>query len=91
VLVHLFSSVPDLDFNNAFTASASFRWLLFPSEGTDRLVLIRTSLPFVTALCGPLRGPGHLFDIFLAICIYFSTVLVCFWSIVREPTLFFCL
>jgi hypothetical protein len=90
VLVPLFSAVPDSNFNNAFITLASFGWLLlFPSESTYRLVLICTSLASVTALCGPLRGPSHLFDSFSTLCNYFSTVLVCFESIVGKATFLF--
>jgi len=84
VLVPLFSAVLDLDSNSVFTASASsIQWLsLFPSGGSDRSTLICAPLAFVTALCGPLRGLDHLSDPFPTICIYFSTVVVCFKSIV---------
>jgi hypothetical protein len=56
------------------------------SGGSNRFALIYA--PFATTLCGPLRGPGHLFDLFFTLCNYFSTILVCFGSVVGEPTLF---
>jgi hypothetical protein len=91
VSVHIFSAVQDSDLNSAFTVSTSFGWLLFSSDSTDKLILIYTSLAYVTTLCCSLRRPGHLFDSFLNICNYFTIVLVCFGSIVGEPTHFSCI
>lgn len=89
VLVPLFSVAPDADSNSASTASTFFRWLsLFPSTGLDMFTLIYAFLASIIALCGLLRGPGHLFNLFSTLYDYFSTDLVCFWSIVKEPTLF---
>jgi hypothetical protein len=89
VLVPLSTSVPDLDLNSAFTASVSLWWLLqLLNGGTDRLALICAPFASETALCGPLRGPGHLFDPFPTLCLYFCTVFVQFGSIVGEPTPF---
>jgi hypothetical protein len=43
--VPLFSTVPNLDYNNASTASAIFRrFSLFPSGGRDGLTLLCTPL-----------------------------------------------
>jgi len=84
-----FFEVLDLDFNSAFTTSTSFGWLLLISSGsTDRLVLFCISLVYETALCGPLRGPGQLFDPFPTICNCFNIILVCFGSIIKELTHF---
>jgi hypothetical protein len=88
-LIHLFFAVPDLDYFIASTASAIFGWLLlFPSGGTYRLIFLCTPLVFLITLCGPLRGRDHLFDQFPTFCIYLSTVLVWFESIIGEPTHF---
>jgi hypothetical protein len=77
VLVPLYSTVSYLDSNSTSTASASFRWLsLFLNRGIVRLVLLCALLVFVTVLCGPLKGPAHLFDPFPTFCNYLSTVLV---------------
>jgi hypothetical protein len=65
VLVPLFSVATDADSNSASTASTSFQWLsLFPSVGLDMFALIYAFLASVTTLCGLLRGPDHLFDLF---------------------------
>jgi hypothetical protein len=88
-LVSLFSVVHDVDYNNAFLNSASFRWLLLvPCGGSDRFTFICAHFAFVTALCSHLRGLSHLFDQFLTICSYFCTVLVYCGSVVEEPTPF---
>jgi hypothetical protein len=88
-LVPLFFTVSDANFSSASTTSASFRWLsLFPSRCSDRFVLISVSLASVIALCDSLRGLYHLFNQFLTLCNYFSTVLDCFGSIIEEPTSF---
>jgi hypothetical protein len=89
VLVLLSSTIPNSDFNSASTTSASFRWLLlFPSGDSDRFALICAHFASVTALSDLLREPSHLFDPFPIICNYFINVLVCFGSIVGEPTPF---
>jgi hypothetical protein len=55
-LVPLFYAVSDVDYDSAFSASASFRWLLLVSSGgLDRFVLIDSPFASITALCGPLR------------------------------------
>jgi hypothetical protein len=61
---------------------------MFTSEYSDRFTLICTHFAYVSALWGPLRGPSHLFDPFLILCIYFYIVLVCVWSTVGESTSF---
>ena len=84
MLVPLFASLPSTDYYSAFLASITFRWLLLvPSGGLD---LVWTLFAFVTALSGPLRGPGHLYDQFSTLCIYCCAVLVCFGFVVGEPT-----
>jgi hypothetical protein len=89
VLVLLFLIVPTLDYDSAFLASASSQWLLLvPNGGLDRFVLIYVPFTSVTALCGPLSGPCHLFDSFLNYCNYLCTILVYFESIVGELTPF---
>jgi len=89
VLVPLYSAVSYLDSNSASTASASFGWLsLFPSRGKDRPALLCAPLAFVITLCGPLRGPGHFFDLFPTLYNYFSIVLVWFGSIVGSSPIF---
>jgi len=76
-LCWFFYSPPDFDYFSASTTSAIFGWLLlFLSGCTDGLALFCIPLAFFTALCGPLRRPGHLFDPFANFCIYFNTVLV---------------
>jgi hypothetical protein len=68
-LVPLFSAAPGVDYDSAFLASASFRWLLLvPSRRSYRFALICAHFSSVTTLCGPLKGPGHLFDQFPTIC-----------------------
>ena len=89
VLVPLFTTILFLDFSNAFIALASFLWLLLvTSGGSDRFTLICAPFASETALRDPLRRPGHLFVPFPTFCNYFSIALVCFGSIVREPTPF---
>ena len=56
------------------------KWVL------DRFALIYA--PFATALYGILRGSDQLFDLLPTLCNYLSTILVCFGSVVGEPTLF---
>ena len=80
VVVPFFSAVPLSDYDNAFSASTSLRWLsLVLYGGSDRLAFICSPFASVTALCGPLRGPCHLFVLFPTYCNYFYAVLVCFW------------
>ncbi|XP_059457838.1 uncharacterized protein LOC132187516 [Corylus avellana] len=87
VLVPLSSSIPATDFDSAYSTLASFRWLmLFPSGGSNRFDLIWAPFASVTASCGSLRGPGHLFVPFLMLCNYFCTVIVCFRFVVGKPT-----
>ena len=89
VLVPLFTTVLFTDFSNAFIALASFWWLiLVTSGGLDRFALICAPFASETALRGPLRGSGHLFVPFPTFCNYFRIVLICFGSIVGEPTPF---
>jgi hypothetical protein len=86
VLEFFFFVVSVSDSYNIFTTSASFGWLLLiPSEDIDRLVFLCTSFAYETVLCGPLKRLSHLFVLFPICCIYFSIVLVCFGSIVRDP------
>jgi hypothetical protein len=86
MLVPLFFAFPDLDYYSTCTTSVTFGWLLlFPSGDTYRLALHCATLAFLTALCDPLSGPGHLFDQFPTFCNYFSIILVWFGSIIREP------
>jgi hypothetical protein len=89
VVVPLVTIVLVSDFRSAFMASAFF-WQLFliTSGGTNRFALIYASFASKIALCGPLIGPGHLLVLFSTFCNYFHIVLVCFGSIVGEPTLF---
>ena len=85
VLVTLCASVPSTNFN-VFSASITVRWsLLVHSGGSD---FFCAPLAYVTALCGLLRGPDHLFDSFPTLCNYCCTVVVCFGFIVGEPTPF---
>jgi hypothetical protein len=78
------------NFDSAYFASSSFcLMLLVPSGGSCRFSLICTIFAFTTALCGPLRGLGYSVDPFPTLYNYLYIVLVCFWSIVREPTPFF--
>lgn len=66
-----FSLVPTLDYDNAFSASVSFWWLLLvPNDGSYRFALIYASFASVTALYGPLRGPDHLFDFLIIFALY---------------------
>ena len=89
VLIPLFITVLFTDFSSVFIALASFRWLLLViSGGLDRFALICAPFASETALCGPLRGSGHLFVLFPTFCNYFCTALVYFGSIVRELTSF---
>jgi hypothetical protein len=89
VLAPVFPAVPTLDFDNAYLASASFRWLLLVlSGGSDRFTLVCAIFATITSLCGSLRGPCHLFDKFLIFSNYFYTTLVYFESVVGEPALF---
>jgi len=89
VLVTLFSAVLFLDFNSIVTVLTIFWWLLqVSSGGAVGLVLICFPFTFLTALSGPLKGPGHLFITFPTFCSYFYTVLVWFVSNVGKPTLF---
>jgi hypothetical protein len=55
-----------------------FKW------GSNRFALICAHFTSITSLCGPLIGPGHLFDIFPTICNYFNIVLVCFGFVIGE-------
>ena len=89
VLVPLFTIVLVTDFSSTFIASASFRWLLLVTSGDSyRFALICVPFAYETALCNPLRGLGHLFFLFPTFCNYFRTTLVCFGSIIGEPTPF---
>jgi hypothetical protein len=89
VLVPLFTTVLFTDFSSAFIASASFRWLLLvTSGGSNRFALICAPFASETTLRDPLRGRGHLFVPFPTFCNYFRTALVCFGSIIGEPTPF---
>jgi hypothetical protein len=89
LLVPLSSSVLALGSDSASSASTSFRWLmLFPCRGSNKFVLICTFFASVTALCGPLRWSGQLFDQFSTICMYFYSILFCVWSVIRKPTTF---
>jgi hypothetical protein len=86
MLVHLLPAVPTLDFESAYSASASFQWLLLiPSESSYRFTLICVHFASVTA---SLRGLGHLFDQFFTFCNYFRTIFICFGSVVRLTTPF---
>lgn len=88
VLVPLFL-VPDSDFDSAFTASASFRWLLqFLYRGSDGFALICASFAFITVLCCPLRGMSHMFDVFSTIYLYFCIFFLSFWDCCWEATPF---
>jgi hypothetical protein len=89
---HLFLADPTSDYDNAYSASASFGWLLLiPSWGLDRIVLICAHFAFVIALCGPLKWSSHLFDLFLMCCNHLYIILVYVGSIVEKPILFFVL
>lgn len=86
-LVPLYISVLISDFDSAFPAPTSVRWLLLVFRGgSDRLALFCNLLAFETASCGPLRGPGHLFVPFPTVCIYCCTVTFRFGTVVGEPT-----
>jgi hypothetical protein len=75
-----------VDYDNAFSTSASFRWLLLvPSGGSDMFALICAHFASVTFLCCPLRGSDYLFDQFFTICNYFCIVLIYIVSIVSSP------
>jgi hypothetical protein len=77
------------DYDSAFLTLASFTWLLFVLSGSsDRFTLICVTFAYEIAFYGSLRGPGHSFNPFSTIYNYFYTVLVCFESIVDEPTTF---
>jgi hypothetical protein len=87
VLVTLFTAVLFLDFNSVVIVLAIFWWLLQVSSGDAvGLVLIYFPFIFITALSGPLKGPGHLFVSFPTFCSYLYAVLVWFGSNVGEPT-----
>jgi hypothetical protein len=89
VLVSLFSTIPDLDFDIASSASSSFRlMLLILSEGSNRFSLMCAHFAFITALYGHLKEPSHSFDPFPILCNYLCIILVCFGSIVGKPILF---
>jgi hypothetical protein len=89
VLVPLFTTVLFTDFSSAFIASVSFWWLLLvTSGGSDRFALICAPIASETALRGPLRGPGRLFVPFSTFYNYLCIALICFGSIVGEPTPF---
>jgi hypothetical protein len=62
VLVTLCASVPSMDYNNAPSASITIWWSLLVHYGGSNYVC--APLAYVTAMCGPLRGPYHLFDPF---------------------------
>jgi hypothetical protein len=101
VLVLFFTVVSIVIFNSIFSSSASFGWLLIPSEDIDRLVLFCIHFAYETTLRGPLKRLGHFMSHFLPLertgsfyvqfptfYIYFSTVLISAESIVGEPTHF---
>jgi hypothetical protein len=88
-LVLLFHAVLTSDYDSAYSASASFRWLLLvPSGGSNMFVLICALFTSVTVLCGPLRKPCHLFNQFPICFNYFRTILVYTVSIVWKFTPF---
>jgi hypothetical protein len=71
VLVHLYYSVPVLNYDSASLFSASFQLLLlFSSGGLDKFALICTIFTSVTILCYPLRGICHLSNQFPNFCLY---------------------
>jgi hypothetical protein len=83
--------VSHLSFNSALTTSASFGWLLLISSGCiDRLVLFCISLAYETALCGSLKGPGHLLSHFLLI-VYILAPIWLVLSLLLENSPFFIL
>jgi hypothetical protein len=89
MLVHLFPAVSTSDFESAYSTSAFFQWLLLvPSESSCRFTLICVHFASISALCGPMKRSGHLFDQFPTFCNYFRTILICFGSVVGESTLF---
>jgi hypothetical protein len=89
VLVFLFPAVLFSDFNNAFTVSAIFWWLLLVLSGdANGLIIIYFPLAFITALRGPLKGLGYLFDQFPTFYKYFRAILVWFESTAKEVTHF---
>jgi hypothetical protein len=89
VLSYLLIAVIFLDSNSVFTFVAIFWWLMqVSSRDVVGLVLICFPFTFETSLCGPFKGPGHLFVYFPTFCIYFSTVSVWFESNIEEPTHF---
>jgi len=89
VMIPLFTVVPSSDYDNAFSASASF-WslLLIPSGGLDRFSLLYAHFASITTLCNSLRGLSYLFDHFLTFCSYFRTVVICFAFVVGKSTTF---
>jgi hypothetical protein len=92
VLMPLFFAVSNLDYFSASITSLISDGCCCSQVGVHMGLpySICTPLAFLIALCGPLRGPCHLFDTFPTICNYFITVLVSFESIVIcwEPTIF---
>jgi len=89
VLVPLSSSVLASNSDSASSTSASFGCLLlFPSDGSYKFALICASFAFVTALCGPLRGPDHLFNPFPTLYMYFCIVLFHVGYVFGELTYF---
>jgi hypothetical protein len=76
--VLFFSVVLVSDFFSTFTTLACFGWLLLiPSGCIDMLVFLCTSLAYEITLCGPLKGPGHLFVQFSL----FVNILTLFWFV----------
>ena len=71
VVVPLFPAVSTSNYDSAFLASTSLRWLLLVPYGSSyRLALIYSPFTFITALCSSLRGPGYLFVQFSNYCNY---------------------
>jgi hypothetical protein len=85
----LSSTVLVSNYDSAFSALTSFRWLfLVSSGGSNMFALISPSFTSVTTINNHLKGLGHLFDQFLTVYNYFCTVLVCFGFVVGESILF---
>jgi len=89
VLVSLFTAIIFPYSNNVFTIYVIFWWLLQASSGDAiGLVLIYFSFTFETTLCGPLKGPGHLFVKFSTFCKYLNVVFVSLGLMLGSPPLF---
>jgi hypothetical protein len=89
VLVPLYYLVIASNYVSTYLTLVSFWWLLLYLSGSSyRLALICTPFSYVIALCSPLRGSCHLFDLFPNICLYFCIIVFHYETVVRESNHF---